>query len=91
MHETNCPNCNDPWNGEECFTCGFADDLPQNEYKTPEGSIVQCTEEQAFEQGLILICPVCCYNIVVWWEMDDHGCCIECWHRNHTQRLTRKA
>lgn len=83
-----CPSCGSEYNGMECDTCGFADQLEGNQYETRSGIIIYCSEEEAFDRGLIHICPVCCYNVVSWWEMDDHGMCIECWHKKHDARLT---
>lgn len=85
----NCPSCGENWDGNECEVCGFADNLLDNEYESPEGNIVQCTEEEAFEQGYISICPTCCYHVITWWEKEDHGVCIECWHKQHRNSLTR--
>lgn len=85
-----CPACGHEYNGYECDNCGFADNLEQglNQYETPSGNIVWCSEEEAFEREYINICPACCFNVITWWEMEDHGMCIECWHRKHTAALT---
>ena len=77
------PNCNELWDGTECFTCGFTDGLPDGTYETPEGNIVVCTEEEAFSAGYISICPECLYEIITWWEKEDHGMCLSCWHKKH--------
>lgn len=76
----NCPHCNNPWDGYECDTCGYAEMLVKNEYETPEGNIVFCSDEQALERGYICHCN--CGNIITWWEKEDHGVCIECWHND---------
>lgn len=82
MAELNCPHCNEEWDGYECQVCGFSDMLPQDEYETPEGNIVRCSEDQAFDRGYLYKCPSCGATIT-WWEMEDHGMCIECWHRKN--------
>ncbi len=84
MDTNYCPNCGEEWNGYECDSCGFADDLGTEEYETPHGTIVTCTEEEAFRNGYIAHCPVCKDNVIQWWELQDHGMCIECWHRRNT-------
>lgn len=85
-----CPQCGEEFNGYECDNCGFADLIgdSKNQYEARNGNIIWCTEEEAFDKGYISICPSCCYNVVSWWEMDDHGMCIECWHKKHTVELT---
>lgn len=83
MEELYCPNCGEYWNGYECDSCGFADELIGNQYETPSGVIVRCTEEQAIERGYISICQVCKENIIQWWEKEDHGMCISCWHKRN--------
>ncbi len=78
-----CPHCGEEWGGYECDVCGFSDVLLKDEYETPEGNITFCSIEQAFERGYIYDCPTC-DNVIMWWEMEDHGRCIECWHnKNH--------
>lgn len=78
----NCPHCGDEWDGYECNTCGFSDTLPVNQYETPEGNIVVCTEDQAIERGYLDFCPSCA-AIITWWELEDHEMCIDCWHNKN--------
>lgn len=81
-----CPNCGETMEGYDCFSCGYCSlEMNDNEYETPQGNIVHCTEEEAFDNGYIHICPECMYNIITWWEMEDHGKCIECWHSDRIQ------
>ena len=87
METEYCPHCGEEWNGYECLTCGFAGELFGDEYETPSGTIVRCTEEEAFERGYIFTCPVCNDTVIQWWEMEDHGMCIHCWHNKN--RLTK--
>lgn len=82
-----CPNCNEEWGGYECDTCGFADSLPKNEYESPTGFIDTCTEEEALLRGYLYICPKC-ESYITWWEHEDHGVCIDCWH---SQNMIDKA
>lgn len=84
MDEIYCPVCGEEWNGYECDNCGFADEILGEEYETPDGIIVRCTEEEAMERGYIFICPICNDNVIQWWEREDHGMCIECWHKRHS-------
>lgn len=85
-NENECPNCNEDWNGVACEACGFAIEIGANEYETPEGNIAHCTEEEAFERGYISICPECLFNVITHWEKEDHGKCIECWHKVNQYR-----
>lgn len=82
MNKESCPHCGEEWEGYECHICGFAD-IDGNHYETPEGNIVKCSEEEAIERGYILTCPVCQDKLITWWEQEDHGMCIECWHKKH--------
>jgi len=83
-----CPHCGSAWTGYECGICGFSDTLLKNEYETPTGFITHCTEKEAFKEGYIYMCPACDENIITWWENEDHGKCIDCWHRqNAVDRL----
>jgi hypothetical protein len=83
MINNECPSCGEEWGGVECITCGFAQGLNCNQYETPDGLIVSCTEEEAYEKGYIAICPTCLFNEITWWEKEDHEMCIECWHRKN--------
>lgn len=83
MNNNKCPSCDEEWGGVECINCGYAESLDGNQYETPDGLIVTCSEEQAFEKGYISICPVCLFNQITWWEKNDHGKCIECWHKQN--------
>lgn len=79
-----CPSCGDFQSGSECDNCGFSYLYGgQKPYETPEGNIVNCTEEEALEEGYISMCPMCGEHIITWWELEDHGMCINCWHRRH--------
>ena len=79
-----CPQCGEAWNGYECDDCGFADLLPLNEYETKDGIIVYCSEELALERGYIYTCE--CGSTITWWEKEDHGMCIDCWHRKNVDK-----
>ena len=80
--EETCPQCGgNEWNGYDCIDCGFGLDLPVNQYETPEGNIVSCSEEDAYKNGYIFDCE--CGNRILWWEMQDHGTCITCWHNKN--------
>lgn len=92
MNEENediCPACGSEFDGHQCDVCGFADQLGGNQYESKSGAIVYCSEEEAFERGYVYICPACCFNVITWWEMEDHGMCIECWHKKHEAELTK--
>lgn len=91
MNELNCPVCDASMLDWECDRCGYASSLAAEQYETPEGDIVNCSEEEAFDRGYIFICPVDCFNVITWWEMEDHGCCIECWHKNNMLTRSRKS
>jgi len=79
-YEERCQHCGEcDFNGLDCMTCGFGLELPLNQYETPSGNIVTCTEEEAFDNGYITKCPHC-GDTILWWEMEDHGSCITCWH-----------
>lgn len=79
--EIDCPQCGShKWGGYECDICGFADNLLDCEYETPSGNIVYCSQEIAFELGYITHCD--CGSVITWWEKEDIGRCIECWHKN---------
>lgn len=84
-----CPQCGNEMNSYECDNCGFADIVDGKQYETRGGQIAYCSEEEAFDRGYIHICPACCFSVITWWEMDDHGMCIECWHKQHEARLTK--
>lgn len=84
----NCPSCGEEWDGYECQNCGLADIENVGEYDTPNGMIAYCSEEDAFAMGYVSICTVCCYNVIKWWETEDHGMCIECWHKRNENSLT---
>lgn len=81
-----CPNCGHQMDGYDCFECGYCSlNLEDNEYETPEGNIVHCTEEEAMERGYIAVCPACGENLITWWEKEDHGKCITCWHADRIE------
>lgn len=80
MNDNICPNCGEEIIEYDCLSCGYCSlDLDAGTYETPEGNIVNCTEEEALEKGYIFECPSC-GNIITYWEKEDHGKCIECWH-----------
>lgn len=80
-----CPHCGDlEWNGYDCLNCGFGSELPIGQYETPEGNIVNCTEDEAFENGYIYECE--CGSTILWWEQRDHGSCIHCWHEKNRKQ-----
>jgi hypothetical protein len=70
------------------MVCGFTEELGKNQYETPEGLIVNCTEEEAYERGYIFICPICLFNEITYWEKEDHGMCISCWHNENKKTFT---
>lgn len=85
-HYVSCPHCgNEEFDGFECYECGFADTLLNSEYETPEGNIVFCSEDTALKEGYIYNCPVCNNHTIMWWEKEDIGMCIECWHKKHKE------
>ncbi len=91
MENEFCPHCNAvEWDGYECVTCGYSEiGTVDGEYETRSGVIIECTEEEAFDNGLIHICPQCTYNVITWWQLDDHGKCVECWHKERQKSLTK--
>lgn len=83
MNAEFCPHCGEEWGGYECDLCGFADIPSGNEYETQEGNIVRCTEEEALDAGYLKLCPICTESVVPFWEVDDVGMCVKCWHKQN--------
>jgi hypothetical protein len=85
VENNSCPSCGTIMLFGECDECGFAEGLTAGNYETPEGNIVTCSEEEAYERGYISICPECLFQEITWWEREDHGMCITCWHKRNTE------
>lgn len=84
MNSEFCPHCGEEWSGYECDVCGFADTPFGNEYETPEGNVVRCTEDEALEKGYAKFCPECKESVVPYWEIEDVGMCVTCWHKKNS-------
>lgn len=86
-----CPECGSLMYDHDCEVCGFSN-FPEgrDEYETPQGTIAHCTEEEALDAGYIMLCPTCAEQVITWWENEDHGCCITCWHSKNKGTLTKE-
>lgn len=84
-----CPHCGAVLDTDDCNVCGFSL-FPRdaNQYETPEGNIDTCTEDEAIERGYVMNCPECGEHLITWWEKEDHGMCITCWHNKNKNPLT---
>lgn len=83
MYEELCPNCGGEMSMYDCMSCGYCSlTLEDNEFETPQGNITKCSLEEAYERGYIFDCE--CGNQITWWEQEDHGKCIQCWHNSNS-------
>ncbi len=79
-----CPDCGAEIYDSFCEYCGYDETrFADNQYEARNGTIVSCSHDEAMQMGIIYNCPICEDNTITWWEMDDHGMCVSCWHRKN--------